>query len=100
MTILNNDNFAEEVLNYKGKVLVDFYATWCGPCKMLAPVIEEIDSEIGETVKVCKLDVDDASDIAIKYGVMSIPTVAVFSDGELVDTSVGFVPKDDILRML
>ena len=82
--ILNNDNFKAEVLDAKGLVLVDFWATWCGPCKMLAPTVSEIADEYEGKVKVCKLDVDQAMDIAMSYGVASIPTLILFKDGEIV----------------
>ena len=93
--ILNNDNFKAEVLDAKGLVLVDFWATWCGPCKMLAPTVSEIADEYEGKVKVCKLDVDQAMDIAMSYGVASIPTLILFKDGESVKKSVGVVSKTE-----
>ena len=98
--ILNEKNFEEEVLNSSIPVLVDFWATWCGPCRMLAPVIEEIANEYEGVAKVCKLNVDEAPKLAAKYGVMSIPTVIVFKNGEVADKSVGFVPKENLTAML
>ena len=95
--ILNNDNFKAEVLDAKGLVLVDFWATWCGPCKMLAPTVSEIADEYEG--KVCKLDVDQAMDIAMSYGVASIPTLILFKDGESVKKSVGVVSKTEIEAM-
>ena len=80
VTSLNGDNFNSEVLENTGKVLVDFYADWCGPCKMMSPVIDKIAEEV-EGVKVCKLNVDDAQEIAGQYGVMSIPTIMAFENG-------------------
>ena len=97
--ILNNDNFKAEVLDAKGLVLVDFWATWCGPCKMLAPTVSEIADEYEGKVKVCKLDVDQAMDIAMYYGVASIPTLILFKDGEIVKKSVGVVSKTEIEAM-
>ena len=97
--ILNNDNFKAEVLDAKGLVLVDFWATWCGPCKMLAPTVSEIADEYEGKVKVCKLDVDQAMDIARSYGVASIPTLILFKDGEIVKKSVGVVSKTEIEAM-
>ena len=90
---ISQDNFQEEVLNNKGVVVVDFFATWCGPCKMIAPILEELDSEIND-VKIVKIDVDENGDIANKYGVQSIPTIKIFKDGAEMDTKVGFLPKD------
>ena len=97
--ILNNDNFKAEVLDAKGLVLVDFWATWCGPCKMLAPTVSEIADEYEGKVKVCKLDVDQAMDIAMSSGVASIPTLILFKDGEIVKKSVGVVSKTEIEAM-
>ena len=94
--ILNNDNFKAEVLDAKGLVLVDFWATWCGPCKMLAPTVSEIADEYEGKVKVCKLDVDQAMDIAMSYGVASIPTLILFKDGEIIaDTKEGRAYDED-----
>ena len=93
VTHINDSNFNEEVLNAKGVVVVDFFATWCAPCKMLAPVLEEVASEMGE-VKVLKIDVDESPETATKYGVQSIPTIKIFKDGAEVETKVGFMPKD------
>ena len=90
---INDSNFNEEVLNAKGVVVVDFFATWCAPCKMLAPVLEEVASEMGE-VKVLKIDVDESPETATKYGVQSIPTIKIFKDGAEVETKVGLMPKD------
>lgn len=93
----DEQNFENEVA--KGKTLVDFYADWCGPCQMLSPIIEEIANECDD-VKVGKLNIDDARDIAIRYGVQSIPTLILFKDGEPVKTLVGYRPKDAILEIL
>ena len=83
-----------------GLVLVDFWAPWCGPCKMIAPVLEDLDSEIGDKVKIVKLDVDDNQETASKFGVMSIPTLIVLKDGEVVDKVVGFQPKEALAERL
>ncbi|MBB6445650.1 thioredoxin [Bacillus benzoevorans] len=83
-----------------GLVLVDFWAPWCGPCKMIAPVLEDLDSEIGEKVKIVKVDVDENQESAGKFGVMSIPTLIVLKDGELVDKVVGFQPKEALAERL
>ncbi len=93
----DEQNFENEVA--QGKTLVDFYADWCGPCQMLSPIIEEIADECDD-VKVGKLNIDDARDIAIRYGVQSIPTLILFKDGEPVKTLVGYRPKDAILEIL
>ena len=101
MVYLNNENFDEEVIQSKGKILVDFYADWCVPCQGLAPIIEEIDAENkDENIKICKLNVDGAQEISRKYKVMSIPTILVFEDGEIIKSTVGMVEKEYILDML
>ena len=94
------DNFEKEVLQSDVPVLVDFWATWCMPCRMLAPVIEEIASENEGKIKVGKVNVDENPDLARKYRVMSIPTVLVFKNGELTATSVGVDSKENILKLL
>ena len=97
---VDGSNFEEVVLQSEGPVLVDFWAEWCGPCKMLSPIIEEVASENTDNVKICKLDIDKAKHIAEKYGVMSIPTVMLFKSGEEVERAVGFRPKQDIIRII
>jgi thioredoxin 1 len=96
---LTSNNFEQEVLNYQGLVLVDFYADWCGPCKMLAPLLEEIADECNNIV-ICKVNVDESPMIAAKYSIMSIPTLILFKNGEMVTTLVGFNPKDKIVNMI
>ncbi len=93
-------NFEEEVLKSEGKVLVDFYADWCGPCKMMSPIIDEIAKELEESVKVGKVNVDNNQELAIKYDVMSIPTIMVFQNGMLVKTFIGVTDKKEILDVL
>jgi thioredoxin 1 len=90
--VLKEDNFKDEIA--KGVVLVDFFATWCGPCKMLAPVIEELAEEYEGKAKIGKLDVDQAPHVAGEFGVQSIPTLIVFKDGKEVDRMVGFQGKE------
>ncbi len=96
---LNSQNFENEILNKNGTALVDFYADWCGPCKMVAPIVEEIAAE-NEDITVGKVNVDESNDLAYKYGVASIPTLIVFENGEETERIVGYRPKEDILDAL
>ena len=98
--ILTKENFNSEVLNYSGKVLVDFWATWCGPCKMIAPVVEEIATEFAGKIKVGKINVDNEPELSIKYGIVSIPTLLVFENGEIVNKAIGFHSKDELIEIL
>ncbi|EKN67439.1 thioredoxin [Schinkia azotoformans MEV2011] len=100
MAIVNATDQNFETETSQGTVLVDFWAPWCGPCKMIAPVLEEISGELGDKLKIVKLDVDENPDTAAKFGVMSIPTLLVFKDGTKVDQFVGFQPKDALLAKL
>ena len=97
---VNDANFESEVLKSDIPVFVDFGAEWCGPCRMVTPVVEEIAKEYQGRLKVCKVNVDDASNTSSSYGIMSIPTLAVFKDGKIVDKIVGAVPKDQLVSML
>ncbi len=97
---ITSANFESEVLQSDIPVLVDFWASWCGPCKMLAPTIAEIAKEYEGKVKVGKINIDDDTAIAIKYGVVSIPTVILFKNGEVADKSIGFVPKAELEAMI
>ena len=101
MEILNvtNLNFDEEVLNSDKTVLIDFYADWCGPCKMFSPVVEAVAVE-NEDIKVVKINVDNAQDIAIKYQVMSIPTTVIIKNGQEVNRAVGMMSKSDLIEMV
>ena len=96
---VTTESFQEEVLNASSPVLVDFWASWCGPCKMLTPVVHEIAAEHPE-IKVCSVNVDDEMDLAQQFGIMSIPTLLVFNQGNKIQQMVGLQPKDTILQML
>ena len=96
---LTQDNFQTEVLDAKGTVLVDFWAAWCGPCRMLSPVVDEVAAELSG-VKVGKVNIDEQPDLAAQFDVMSIPTLVVFKDGKAVNQSVGVIPKEAILKMV
>ena len=96
---VNKDNFQEVVLNTDKPVLVDFWASWCGPCRMVAPILEEIASERSD-VKVCKINVDEEPELAGRYNVMSIPTLLVVKEGQVVNQAVGARPKSQILSLL
>lgn len=99
ITNVTKENFDKEVLQAEGTVLVDFWAAWCGPCRMIAPAVEKISEERSD-VKVCKVNIDDEQELAIKYGVMSIPTLMVVKNGEIVNTAVGLRPKEEIEGLL
>lgn len=98
--ILTTDNFDTEVIKSDIPVLVDFWATWCGPCQMMAPVVAEIARDWEGKVKVGKIDVDAQPELAMKYGIMSIPTLILFKNGEVADQIIGFRPKTDIEKIL
>jgi thioredoxin 1 len=95
-----DDTFESEVLKSDKPVLVDFWAVWCGPCRMIAPIVEELAVEYDGKVKIGKLDVDNNQQVSIKYGVRSIPTILIFKDGQIKDTIIGAVPKNMIIQKL
>ena len=96
---ITNENFNEEVLNSDKPVLIDFWASWCGPCRMIAPIIEEIAQERSD-IKVGKINVDDEPGLASQFGIMSIPTLVVMKDGEVINQAVGVRPKAQLLQLL
>ncbi|KXH87267.1 thioredoxin [Sporosarcina sp. HYO08] len=100
MAIINatDQNFDENIK--EGLVLVDFWAPWCGPCKMIAPVLEELNGEVEGKAKIVKVDVDNNQGTAGKFGIMSIPTLVLFKDGEIVDKVVGFQPKEALAQLI
>ena len=97
---LTKDNFQNEVLESAKPVLIDFWAPWCGPCRMLSPIVEELAGEVGDRAKVGKVNVDEERELASQFQVMSIPTLAVIKNGKLTATAVGVRPKRDLLKLL
>lgn len=100
VTVLTEANFEEEAMKSEVPVLIDFWASWCGPCRMVSPIVDELSDELAGAVKVCKVNVDEESGLAAKYGVMSIPTLLLMKNGEVAATSVGARPKEDIRKQL
>ncbi|MBE6784750.1 MAG: thioredoxin [Ruminococcaceae bacterium] len=96
---INKNNFQSEVLNSEKKVLLDFWAPWCGPCRMVVPIVEEIADERPD-IKVGKINVDEEAELASQFGIMSIPTLVVIENGKIVNQTMGAKPKDEILAML
>jgi thioredoxin 1 len=96
----NDDNFDEEVTKLSGPILVDFWAAWCGPCKVVAPMLEQLAGEMNGQVHVAKVNIDENGDLVNRFGIRSIPTLLVFKDGKVVDQLIGAAPKEQIRRML
>ncbi|MFN8237068.1 MAG: thioredoxin [Chitinophagales bacterium] len=97
---ITNDNFKEKVLDTKGVTLIDFWAEWCGPCRLIGPVVEELSKEYDGKATIGKLNVDENRDVAAQYGIMSIPTLLFFKDGQLIDKHVGVASKGDLKKKL
>ena len=97
---INKENFENEVMNSDKPVILDFWAGWCGPCKMLAPVMDEIAAESGDLVKVGKINIDEETELARQFKVMSIPTILAVKDGKIIDKKVGVRPKEEIISMI
>ena len=96
---INKDNFHKEVLNSEKPVLLDFFASWCGPCRMVGPILDEI-AEEREDIKVCKVNIDEQPELASRFRIMSVPTLMVLKDGQIMDQSIGAKPKHQILAMV
>tara|TARA_B100001939_G_scaffold189954_1_gene163482 strand:- start:4 stop:330 length:327 start_codon:yes stop_codon:yes gene_type:complete len=97
---VSNDNFESEVVNSEKPVLVDFWAEWCGPCKQIAPVVEEIAGEHSDKLKVCKMDVDANRETAVQFGIRSIPTLLIFKNGEVAGSQIGAISKQQLLEFI
>ena len=96
---LTSENFKQEVGEARVPVLVDFWASWCGPCKMMGPVVEQIAQDMGDSARVCKINIDEQPELASQYNVMSIPTFILFKDGKEVNRTIGAMPKEELARL-
>ncbi len=97
---VEDNNFSAEVLGHNGYTLVDFWAEWCGPCKQIGPIVDEISKDMGDKLKVTKVNIDTSPETPAKYGVRGIPTLMIFKDGQLVSTKVGSMPKTKLLEWI
>ncbi|MEP9352702.1 thioredoxin [Xanthobacter sp. KR7-65] len=97
---VSDQNFDQDVLNSSAPVIVDFWAEWCGPCRMVAPILEEVSGEMGEKIRIVKLNVDENPQTASKYGIMSIPTLLLFKDGKIASRQVGAAPKAKLVQWI
>ncbi len=100
ITELDSSNFDSTLSSSSSPIVVDFWAPWCGPCKAIAPILNELAEELGDTVKICKVNIDNNSEVASKYEIRAIPTILIFKAGQIVDTIVGLIEKEDLKAKL
>tara|TARA_B100001093_G_scaffold254401_1_gene243370 strand:- start:672 stop:989 length:318 start_codon:yes stop_codon:yes gene_type:complete len=100
ITELDSSNFDSTLSSSSAPIVVDFWAPWCGPCKAIAPILNELAEELGDAVKICKVNIDNNSEVASKYEIRAIPTILIFKDGQIVDTIVGLIEKEDLKAKL
>ena len=100
ITELDSSNFDSTLSSISTPIVVDFWAPWCGPCKAIAPILNELAEELGDAVKICKVNIDNNSEVASKYEIRAIPTILIFKDGQIVDTIVGLIEKEDLKAKL